>query len=722
MKVIQKLMDQDHDKKDELGQSTVQGAAPESNSNTAHSPPPGGSEPPAESSEKKEEDAFASLADAISTLRSEYSADDDADAADTIGDMMEAGSDPDGSLDNLFDELYDNSPKAPSSGSPTTNEAKPPPAAPPPAAPAPAAPAERADKPEAPPMDAASSGDSGSGFDPSAIDVDTIMDEADEEFNVSADGVEEVVSYEHAELKDEGGEQDIDVFSVAVEPDPDIKAAKQSQDGTDFTGSLASSDSDQQGLDNQPSAKEPGGEAQEEVVSGEEVNDEEPSTEEEKSTDAAGDGDGEKDNEDDKSTEGTEDSDLAGFEENQKLSVAGNRKVKKLASILFLFCCFAVVSYLILGEDKSKKVSSVEKAREAAQSSAYSIANDASQVPAIESSEDSSVYTEEDLSDDIQIDGVIDVSSDYIPDIGEIDVPPPPSITNVPELIPDKSAPKVKFDDSFGVFGGGMSKEDKRKQSQRRKANVVVYSGGSSNSDKDDSKAGEFLGFGEGALDGENIEPSASSSVKATKIQNLNTTIAQGKIIYAILETAINTNLPGVLRGIVTRDVYAETGKNVLIPKGSRLIGKYNSTIKAGQHRVGIIWQRVIRPDGVDIAIADVGVDHLGRSGVGGDYDNKFWSRILSAYLVSHIIPKYVEKAVGQPSNETKDAQSETSSSGDNITVVSDKFSDITAEIVRDTFSEQPTIMVDQGTKINIFVQQDLVFPPYKKSKTAVVR
>ena len=87
--------------------------------------------------------------------------------------------------------------------------------------------------------------------------------------------------------------------------------------------------------------------------------------------------------------------------------------------------------------------------------------------------------------------------------------------------------------------------------------------------------------------------------VKATKIGDLRRTIAQGRMIQATMESALNTDLPAPIRAIVSRDVYAEAGSVPLIPKGSRLIGNYNAKLDSGQTRVFVVWSRVIRPDGI---------------------------------------------------------------------------------------------------------------------------
>ena len=82
------------------------------------------------------------------------------------------------------------------------------------------------------------------------------------------------------------------------------------------------------------------------------------------------------------------------------------------------------------------------------------------------------------------------------------------------------------------------------------------------------------------------------------------TTVTQGTMIPAILETAINTDVPGYVRAIVNQDVRSFDGSRVLVPRSSRLIGQYQSGLQAGQRRAYVIWTRLIRPDGVSVALA----------------------------------------------------------------------------------------------------------------------
>lgn len=204
----------------------------------------------------------------------------------------------------------------------------------------------------------------------------------------------------------------------------------------------------------------------------------------------------------------------------------------------------------------------------------------------------------------------------------------------------------------------------------------------------------------------------------ATHLGNLGLTIAQGKIVNAVLETAVNTQLPGVLRAIVSRDTYAESGRTVLIPKGSRLIGTYNTGVLRGQTRVMIIWTRLIRPDGIDIMINSPGIDDLGRAGVDGYVDNRYLEIFSTAILTTalslgsaeaayQIMPKQSTTTSGNgatTSTNVNPAQQAGADAVGNLTSVS-------KGVIQNVINIAPTVTIDQGTRINVFVNRDLTFP-----------
>lgn len=205
----------------------------------------------------------------------------------------------------------------------------------------------------------------------------------------------------------------------------------------------------------------------------------------------------------------------------------------------------------------------------------------------------------------------------------------------------------------------------------------------------------------------------------ATTIRNMNLTIAQGKLMEATLETAINTDLPGLVRAVISRNVYAEQGGYVLIPRGSRLIGNYESSIARGQSRVFIIWNRVIRPDGVDVAIQSPGTDRLGRTGVEGFVDNKYFEIFSNSILISTIttsaalLADQFSDTDGISETENTDGSSRTTGSVSDIAVSEaiTNLGDVGSDLAEQLLDSNPTITIDQGTRVNIFVNRDLVFP-----------
>ncbi len=204
----------------------------------------------------------------------------------------------------------------------------------------------------------------------------------------------------------------------------------------------------------------------------------------------------------------------------------------------------------------------------------------------------------------------------------------------------------------------------------------------------------------------------------ARKLGDTSRLITQGKIIDAVLETPINTDIPGMIRAVVSRDIYAEAGRAILIPKGSRLVGTYNSFIIRGNKRVNVIWSRVIRPDGIDIMLRSPGTDQLGTAGVGGEVDNKYLEIFASAFLVSAI-----NIAVGygtdqlDPSTQTETTNTDgsrtrtTTATQEAGREAVDLFGAAGNKLVEGFLNLKPTITIDQGTRINVFVNRDLVFP-----------
>lgn len=181
------------------------------------------------------------------------------------------------------------------------------------------------------------------------------------------------------------------------------------------------------------------------------------------------------------------------------------------------------------------------------------------------------------------------------------------------------------------------------------------------------------------------------TTATATASFDPTTTVTQGTLIPAVLETAIDTDVPGYVRAVVSTDVRSFDGARVLIPRSSRLVGQYKSGVQAGQKRAYVIWTRLIRPDGVSVDIASPAVGFGGETGLEGKVKSHFFQRFGSAMLLS---------VVGGLSTLGGNAGVIIGGSGQSAA----------AAAVNQSGGIGPTIRVRQGQPIRVFTAKDLDF------------
>lgn len=172
---------------------------------------------------------------------------------------------------------------------------------------------------------------------------------------------------------------------------------------------------------------------------------------------------------------------------------------------------------------------------------------------------------------------------------------------------------------------------------------------------------------------------------------NPKTTVTQGTLIPAILETAIDTDVPGYVRAVVSADVRSFDGTRVLVPRSSRLIGQYKSGLQAGQKRAYVIWTRLMRPDGVAVNIASPAVGFSGETGLAGKVETHFFERFGSAMLLSVIGGL---SAIG----------------GNAGVIIGGSGQSAAAAAVGQGGQIGPTVRVRQGQPIRVFTARDLDF------------
>lgn len=214
---------------------------------------------------------------------------------------------------------------------------------------------------------------------------------------------------------------------------------------------------------------------------------------------------------------------------------------------------------------------------------------------------------------------------------------------------------------------------------------------------------------------GQASEPTDANSVFARQVSartvptsvphrrnNLHCVAMQGKLVDAELETAINTDLPGQIRAIVSAPLYAEQGREPILTPGSRLIGTYNSAVQKGQVRVFAVWNRAIRPDGVEVVLDSPVTDALGRSGVRGETDNHFLQVFGTSLLLSII---GAGTSVAGVSSDTR-----YNSVDEYRREIQQSFGRTSDRVLEPYARIQPTNTVRQGERIKVFLNRDLDF------------
>lgn len=192
--------------------------------------------------------------------------------------------------------------------------------------------------------------------------------------------------------------------------------------------------------------------------------------------------------------------------------------------------------------------------------------------------------------------------------------------------------------------------------------------------------------------------PIAHASYKADRRM----LIQQGKIVDAVLETAIKSDLPSNIIARVTNDIFGEQGRNRLLPAGTRLFGQYSSIVNDGQAEIGAVWNRAITPNGVEIMLDSPSTNSLGIAGLGGKVNNHY-GRIFGTATLLSVIGAGVSNAGVNSSDQNNASQAYR-------TEVANSFGNQADRVLQRNLSIPPTITVAHGTRIKVLVAKDLDF------------
>ena len=188
--------------------------------------------------------------------------------------------------------------------------------------------------------------------------------------------------------------------------------------------------------------------------------------------------------------------------------------------------------------------------------------------------------------------------------------------------------------------------------------------------------------------------------------------IKAGTVISAALVTGVNSDLPGEIVAQVTDNVYdTATGHSLLVPQGSRLVGKYDSLLSYGQNRALVVWNRLILPNGDSIDLEGMpGSDQTGAAGLEDQTNHHRW-QFAGALAVSTLL------SLG-PSVATALAESGHSGSDTNIytapaSALSGNTSQVGENLLNRELNRPNTITVRPGWPLNVLINRDLVMRSY---------
>jgi type IV secretion system protein VirB10 len=210
-----------------------------------------------------------------------------------------------------------------------------------------------------------------------------------------------------------------------------------------------------------------------------------------------------------------------------------------------------------------------------------------------------------------------------------------------------------------------------------------------------------------GAPAADDAPRAAASGTGAHVIEHPDALLARGTYIRCVLETRIITDIPGFTACVVTEATYSINGRSLLLPKGSKISGRYDTD--ANGPRIAVVWDRITTPDGVDVSMASPGVDNLGGAGHPGDYDAHWGSRVSAALMISMIsdVFKYEGELHGPRTTTVSNGLVTEAPFDSNSARTLQRLAD---QALDRSISRPATVTINQGTLLNVYVARDVDF------------
>lgn len=192
------------------------------------------------------------------------------------------------------------------------------------------------------------------------------------------------------------------------------------------------------------------------------------------------------------------------------------------------------------------------------------------------------------------------------------------------------------------------------------------------------------------------LSPTRLTGVSASVLRHQPYLLTMGTLISCVLQTAMDSTLPGFVTCTIPQDIQGKTGLT-LLDRGTRVVGEFKGGLRQGVERLFVVWTRAETPQGVVITLDSPATDPLGRSGLDGEVDRHFWQRFGGALLLS-TVDGVIQAAVASSAQQGT------------TTINTGQAQGIIAETLRGSVNLPPTVRKNQGELVSIFVARDLDF------------
>ena len=196
------------------------------------------------------------------------------------------------------------------------------------------------------------------------------------------------------------------------------------------------------------------------------------------------------------------------------------------------------------------------------------------------------------------------------------------------------------------------------------------------------------------------LQPTITRATQAAMLPDPSYLITKGAFMDCVLETRIDSTVPGMTSCVLSRPMYSANRKLVLLDAGSKIVGQYAGGLKQGQARIFVLWTRIETPQGIVIELDSPGTDALGAGGLNGYVDTHFWQRFGGAILLSLIDDALTIAADRSDSASTTINLSTTQAAAQNMAT----------EALKGSINIPATLRKNHGDQINVFVARDLDF------------